>query len=82
MAVGNCLQLSTGSGWDVLQWKGWARPEPRRGCAQACPGCSGFVHAWNGSPCAMVPGGTPVFGICGFRAQRLTKRFRWLAIET
>ena len=22
MAVGNCLQLSTGSGWDVLQWKG------------------------------------------------------------
>ena len=20
--------LSTGSGWAVLQWKGWARPEP------------------------------------------------------
>ena len=48
MTVGNCLQLSTGSGWDVLQWRGWARPEPRRGCAQACPGCSGFVHAWHG----------------------------------
>ena len=48
MAVGNCSQLSTGSGWDVLQWKGWARPAPRSGCAQACPGCSGLVHAWNG----------------------------------
>lgn len=54
MAVGNCLQLSTGSGWDVLQWRGWARPEPRRGCAQACPGCSGFVHAWNGPPGAAL----------------------------
>ena len=51
------MQLSTGSSWDVLQWKGWARPEPRRGCAQACPGCSGFVHAWNGpeAPSACTP---------------------------
>ena len=71
MAVGNCLQLSTGSGWDVLQWKGWARPEPRRGCAQACPGCSGFVHAWNG------PQGAAVAWLCwrGARGEGLRGGF-------
>ena len=70
MAVGNCLQLSTGSGWDVLQWKGWARPEPRRGCAQACPGCSGFVHAWNG------PQGAAVEAVWLFLTLRTTYRVR------
>ena len=55
MAVGNCLQLSTGSGWDVLQWKGWARPVPRlRGCPRPCGGGSGLVHAWNGPQRAAV----------------------------
>jgi hypothetical protein len=28
MAVGNCLQLSTGSGWDVLQRRRWSGSEP------------------------------------------------------
>jgi hypothetical protein len=34
VAVGNCSQLSTGSGWAVLQWKGWVKLEP----VGLCPG--------------------------------------------
>ena len=72
MAVGNCLQLSTGSGWDVLQWKGWARPVPRlRGCPRPCGGGSGLVHAWNG------PQGAAVAWLCwrGARGEGLRGGF-------
>ena len=72
MTVGNCLQLSTGSGWDVLQWKGWARPVPRlRGCPRPCGGGSGLVHAWNG------PQGAAVAWLCwrGARGEGLRGGF-------
>ena len=58
-----------------------------RGAAAGRPGRSGEGLPSRGSggatPCrgAALGGGRDA-GICGFRAQRLTKRFRWLAIET
>ena len=48
MAVGNCLQLSTGSGWDVLQWKGWARPAPRSAVPRLVLGAAGLSMPGTG----------------------------------